>query len=125
MPMLNNDMLTTHHTTPEYMATDHWCVESDVYAFGVMMMHMIAGSRFFMDNRWPSLQSLMECAKPVLSDCTKLQRIMDPWFERGNPPKGASEAADLILSCLEIDPENRPSMREVVASLEGISSIEM
>ncbi|XP_024989960.1 serine/threonine-protein kinase phg2-like [Cynara cardunculus var. scolymus] len=125
MTMLNSDMLISHHTTPEYMATGHWCFKSDVYAFGVMMLHMIAGSSFFMDNRWPSLQSFMECAEPILSDPTKLERIMDPWSERGNPPKGASEAAELILNCLKIDPENRPSMTQVVASLEGINSMDM
>ncbi|KAJ9554632.1 hypothetical protein OSB04_018677 [Centaurea solstitialis] len=125
MTTLESDMLTSHLTTPEYMATGHWCFESDVYALGVLMLHMIVGSRFFMDNQWPPLQSLMESAKSILSDCTKLQESMDPWFENGDPPKGVGEAGELILSCLQIDPQNRPSMIQVVASLERINSMNM
>ena len=62
----------------------------------------------------------MEWARPILADNAKLQRIRDPWLEQGDPPKGAGRAADLILSCLELDPQNRPSMKEVVTSLEVI-----
>nr|XP_043613306.1 probable serine/threonine-protein kinase PBL3 [Erigeron canadensis] len=120
LPVSMSDAVTSHYIPPEYIATGHWSVKSDVYAFGVMLLDMIAGSHFLDGYSDRPQHSLIEWARPVLSDTKKLQRIMDPWLEHGNPPKGASKAAKLILSCLEIDPEIRPSMKKVMTSLEEI-----
>ena len=38
-------------------------------------------------------------------------------------PKAAFQAAQLILKCLEHDPKQRPSMKEVLEGLEAIEAI--
>ncbi|KAK2974588.1 hypothetical protein RJ640_025237 [Escallonia rubra] len=39
--------------------------------------------------------------------------------------RGALEVAELTLKCLEVDPKKRPSMKEVLKTLEIISAIKM
>nr|GEV94122.1 probable serine/threonine-protein kinase PIX13 [Tanacetum cinerariifolium] len=50
---------------------------------------------------------------------------MDPRLNQDYPSKGASKTAELILSCLESDPKKRPSMEDVVLSLQDINAIKM
>ncbi|KAD2804627.1 hypothetical protein E3N88_38004 [Mikania micrantha] len=70
-------------------------------------------------------QNLVEYAKPFLINIKKLQRIIDPRLDQNFPTKGVIRAAELILSCLEPVPKNRPSMKEVVLVLQGISASKM
>ncbi|GJS65712.1 probable serine/threonine-protein kinase PIX13 [Tanacetum coccineum] len=50
---------------------------------------------------------------------------MDLRLNQDYPSKGASKTAELILSCLESDPKKRPSMEDVVLSLQDINAIKM
>ncbi|KAL7587590.1 hypothetical protein Lser_V15G36638 [Lactuca serriola] len=101
---------TTRYNPPEYMATGCWYVKSDVYAFGVTMLDMIAGLGFLDNKQCSSPESLMERATPILSDNYILQEIFEKRLGQGNTPKGAIKVAELILNCLKIAPKNRPSM---------------
>lgn len=114
---------TYGYAAPEYIATGHLYVKSDVYGFGVVLLEMITGLRVLDTNRPGSQHNLVDWARPALPDKRKLRKIIDPRFEHDFPPKGASKAAELILSCIEPDPKNRPSMEEVVVSLQEISAI--
>ncbi|KAI7745193.1 hypothetical protein M8C21_024414 [Ambrosia artemisiifolia] len=115
---------TYGYAAPEYIATGHLYVKSDVYGFGVVLLEMITGLRVVDTNRPGSRHNLVDWARPALPDKRKLQKIIDPRLEGDYPSKGARKTADLILRCLEHDPKNRPSMEEVVMSLQEISAIE-
>ncbi|XP_071733037.1 probable serine/threonine-protein kinase PIX13 [Rutidosis leptorrhynchoides] len=125
LPVVMSYAVTSRYTPPEYMTRSHWYVESDIYAFGVMMLDMISGSYFLNGYPCTSPHSLVVWLRPILTNKTELQRIMDPWLEHGNPPKGVHKVVELILTCLEDDPHKRPSMKQVLASLERIKAIEM
>ncbi|KAJ0781640.1 putative transferase, protein kinase RLK-Pelle-RLCK-VIIa-2 family [Helianthus annuus] len=114
---------TYGYAAPEYIATGHLYVRSDVYGFGVVLLEMITGLRVVDTNRPGSQHNLVDWARPALGDKKKLQKMMDPRLENDYPSKGARKAAELILRCLEHDPKNRPSMEEVVVSLQEISDI--
>lgn len=114
---------TYGYAAPEYIATGHLYVKSDVYGFGVVLLEMITGLRVLDTNRPGSQHNLVDWARPALPDKRKLRKIMDPRLEHDYPSKGATKAAELILSCLEPDPKNRPDMLEVMASLQEISAI--
>jgi serine/threonine protein kinase len=95
-------------------------VKSDVYGFGVVLLEMLTGLRA-MDTRRPADQlNLVDWAKPLLADRRRLARLVDPRLEGQCPSKAA---AQLTLRCLANDPRSRPSMAEVVASLEDIERI--
>ncbi|KAI3745674.1 hypothetical protein L6452_08078 [Arctium lappa] len=114
---------TYGYAAPEYIATGHLYVKSDVYGFGVVLLEMITGLRVLDTNRPSSQHNLVEWAKPQLHDKRKLRKLIDPRLEQDYPSKGAGKASELILGCLEADPKNRPSMEEILTSLEQISAI--
>ncbi|KAG9134927.1 hypothetical protein Leryth_001183 [Lithospermum erythrorhizon] len=111
-------MGTTGYAAPEYVATGHLYVKSDVYAFGVVMVEMLTGLRALDTNR-PSLQhQLVDWIKPQLSEKQKLKRVMDWRLEGRYPSKAAFQIAQLALQCIEIEPRIRPSMKEVMETIE-------
>lgn len=116
---------TYGYAAPEYMATGHLYVKSDVYGFGVVLLEILSGLRVLDLNRPNGEHNLVEWARPFLSDRRKIKRVMDPQLAREYPPKGAFQAAALIIRCLETEPKNRPSMEEVLESLEHINTIKM
>lgn len=97
-------------------------MKSDVYGFGVVLLEMLAGQRALDSNRPSNQHNLVAYAKPLLADRRKLGRLMDPRLEGHYPSKGALQAAQLTLKCLANDPRSRPSMKEVVETLEQIEA---
>ena len=89
------------------------------------MLEMITGLRVLDPNRPTSQINLVDWAKPFLIDIKKLRRIMDPRLEQDYPSKGAIMAGKLIIDCLDLNPNHRPSMEQVVVSLDEINSIKM
>ncbi|KAL3736452.1 hypothetical protein ACJRO7_025406 [Eucalyptus globulus] len=116
-------MGTYGYAAPEYIATGHLYVKSDVFGFGVVLLEMLTGSRVFDRTRPSGQQNLVEWARPLLHDKRKQRKIMDPILKGRYPLKAATQAAKLILKCLEADPKARPSMEEVLATLENINTI--
>ncbi|KAK3155842.1 hypothetical protein QOZ80_2AG0099400 [Eleusine coracana subsp. coracana] len=125
-PTGSNSHITTRvmgtygYAAPEYVATGHLYVKSDVYGFGVVMLEMLSGQRALDPNRPNGQLNLVDWAKPYLADRRKLARLMDPRFEGQYNSKQALEAAQLTLKCLAGEPRSRPSMKEVVETLEHI-----
>uniref|UniRef100_A0A0E0GB01 non-specific serine/threonine protein kinase n=1 Tax=Oryza nivara TaxID=4536 RepID=A0A0E0GB01_ORYNI len=116
-------MGTYGYAAPEYVATGHLYVKSDVYGFGVVLLELLTGLRALDAGRPSGQHHLVDWAKPFLSDRRKLARLMDPRLEGQYSSRGAQRAAQLTLRCLAADHKNRPSMREVVAVLEEIESM--
>ncbi|KZV37887.1 putative serine/threonine-protein kinase Cx32, chloroplastic-like [Dorcoceras hygrometricum] len=113
-------MGTNGYAAPEYVATGHLYVKSDVYGFGVVLVEMLTGLRTLDSNRPNGQEKLVEWIKPHLSDRRKLKNVMDSRLEGKYPSRSALEIAQLSLDCLENEPKNRPSMREIVETLQRI-----
>ncbi|KAJ7966975.1 Protein kinase [Quillaja saponaria] len=118
-------VMGTHgYAAPEYIATGHLYVKSDVYGFGVVLLEMLTGLRALDSNRPAGKQNLVGWAKPSLTGKKKqIRKIMDPRMGEHYPIEGAMEAARLICNCLESDPKYRPSMQEVLDTLVKINDI--
>lgn len=99
-------------------------VKSDVYGFGVVLLEMLTGLRALDTNRPSGEHNLVEWAKHSLTEKRKLKKIMDRRLEEQYPLKAALQAGELILKCLESDPRNRPSMEEVLETLQKINAID-
>ncbi|XP_050231964.1 probable serine/threonine-protein kinase PIX13 [Mercurialis annua] len=115
-------MGTYGYAAPEYVATGHLYVKSDVYGFGVVLVEILTGLHALDTNRPSGRHSLADWIKPYLYDKRKLKSIMDSRLEGRYPFKSAFRIAQLTLNCLESEPKNRPPMKEVVETLERIES---
>lgn len=128
-PSAGNSHVTTRvmgtygYAAPEYIATGHLYVKSDVYGYGVVLLELLTGLRA-LDTKRPSGQhNLVDWMKPMLSHKRKLKSIMDVRMEGQYSSKAATLTAQLIIKCLEGEPKKRPSMKEVVEVLEQVESI--
>ncbi|KZV31033.1 serine/threonine-protein kinase cx32 [Dorcoceras hygrometricum] len=117
-------VMGTHgYAAPEYIATGHLYVKSDVYGFGVVLLEMLTGLRA-LDTRRPREQkNLVEWLKPSLSGRRKALSIMDPKLEGQYSSKAVLHAAQLTLKCLEEEHRKRPAMKDVVEGLEQIAAM--
>ncbi|KAL2531226.1 Protein kinase superfamily protein [Abeliophyllum distichum] len=121
---LQTRVMGTHgYAAPEYIATGHLYVKSDVYGFGVVLLEMLTGLRVIDQERPIDRQDLVVYAKPFLSQKSKLMSIMDAQMEGQYSSKAALQASQLTLRCLESEPRKRPSMKEVVKALKQIVAI--
>ncbi|KAK8529724.1 hypothetical protein V6N12_060497 [Hibiscus sabdariffa] len=115
-------MGTYGYAAPEYVSTGHLYVKSDVYGFGVVLVEILTGLRALDPNRPSGQHTLVDWIKPHLSDRRKLKKVMDQRLEGKYPSKAAYRIAQLVLTCLESEPKNRPSMKEVLEVLEQMES---
>ncbi|KAK6258091.1 hypothetical protein SCA6_012565 [Theobroma cacao] len=123
-------MGTYGYAAPEYIATagivyptGHLYVKSDVYGFGVVLLELMTGLRALDTKRLSGQQNLVDWLRPTLSLKKKVKTIMDVRIEGQYSSKAAILSAELTLKCLEHDPKNRPSMKEVGEALERIESL--
>lgn len=93
---------------------------SDVYSFGVVLLELLTGRRSLERNRPHREQNLVEYARPMLNDHRRLGRIMDTRLEGQYSEIGARKAAALAYQCLSHRPKQRPTMSEVVKTLEPL-----
>ncbi|KAJ6897304.1 hypothetical protein NC651_023237 [Populus alba x Populus x berolinensis] len=115
-------MGTYGYAAPEYVATGHLYVKSDLYGFGVVLVEILTGLRALDPNRPSERQTLVDWIKPYLSDKRKLKSIMDSHLEGRYPSKAAQQIAQLALNCLESEHKHRPHMKQVVETLERIEA---
>ncbi|XP_049381687.1 receptor-like protein kinase FERONIA [Solanum stenotomum] len=111
---------TYGYAAPEYIATGHLYLKSDVYAFGVFLVEMLTGLQVIDSNRPSNQHNLIDWIKPHLSDRRKLKDRIDSRLGGKYPSRAAVQIAQLALSCLGNEPKSRPSMKEIVEKLEQI-----
>ncbi|PKI44823.1 probable serine/threonine-protein kinase PIX13 isoform X1 [Punica granatum] len=115
-------MGTYGYAAPEYVATGHLYIESDVYSYGVVLLELLTGLKAVDRDRPKDKHKLVEWAKPRLQHERKVVSMMDPKLGGKYPPGAALEIGKLALRCLKNGPKLRPSMAEVVKSMEEIEA---
>ncbi|KAF7143162.1 hypothetical protein RHSIM_Rhsim05G0047400 [Rhododendron simsii] len=113
-------MGTSGYAAPEYVATGHFYVKSDVYGFGVVLIEMLTGLRAVDPNRPGGKVNLVDWIKPHLSDRRKLKQVMDSQLQGKYPSKAALQIAQLALTCIGPEQKTRPSMKVVVETLQHL-----
>lgn len=97
-------------------------MKSDVYGFGVVLVEMLTGLRALDTTRPSGEHNLVDWIKPHLADRRKLKAIMDAKLEGRYPSKAAFQIAQLSLRCIGSEHRSRPSMKEVLETLERIEA---
>ncbi|KAG5560741.1 hypothetical protein RHGRI_003920 [Rhododendron griersonianum] len=108
---------TIGYLDPDYFFTNRLTKKSDVYAFGVVLLEVLCG-RPPVDTRLEEEQiSLILWAQMYIRK-GKLDRIIDPSLNGETTPHSLKCFAELASKCLHTQPKERPTMSEVVESLE-------
>ncbi|XP_057774646.1 probable serine/threonine-protein kinase PBL28 isoform X1 [Salvia miltiorrhiza] len=106
---------------PEYTLTGKLTLQSDVYAFGVVLLELLTGRRAVDLNQGPSDQNLVLQVRHILNDKKKLKRVIDPEMGRSSyTMESIAMFANLASRCIRVDSQDRPSMTECVKELQLI-----
>lgn len=115
---------TPGYAAPEYIALGRLTPKSDVYSFGVVLLELLSGKRALGDDSaGVAYDTLVEWARPFLSDNRRMMRIMDTRLGGQYSRKAALSVAALALQCLDLDPKSRPAMSEVLIALEQLQTL--
>ncbi|KAL6571790.1 putative serine/threonine-protein kinase pbl28 [Orobanche hederae] len=106
---------------PEYTLTGKLTLQSDVYAFGVVLLELLTGRRAVDLNQGPNDQNLVIQVRHILNDKTKLKRVIDPEMGRSSyTMESIAMFANLASRCVRVDSQERPSMIECMKELQAI-----
>ncbi|GMY26049.1 probable serine/threonine-protein kinase PBL18 [Fagus crenata] len=111
---------TKGYFAPEYIGTGHLMLKSDIYSFGVVLLEIFSG--YSAVKKYPDVMegNLVQWAKPYLSNKLHIHTVIDKRLGESFPREEAQEFAETILRCLSSNPEDRPTISEVVADLERL-----
>ncbi|KAK7329717.1 hypothetical protein VNO77_23892 [Canavalia gladiata] len=117
-------VMGTHgYGAPEYITTGHLYVKSDVYGFGIVLIEMLTGKRISdIIRNLCKKKPLIDWLKSNLLNERKMRSTMDGNLESKYPSNLALQLAHLTLNCIQYYPELRPSMKQVVQTLEQIEA---
>ncbi|CAD5177665.1 unnamed protein product [Musa acuminata subsp. malaccensis] len=111
---------TRGYAAPEYIATGHLSLKSDIYSLGVVLLELLSGKRALDEDNGSREKILVDWAKPFLNDKRKMLRVMDTRLEGQYSKKEAQTIAALALQCLHADPRIRPNMTHILPALEQL-----
>ncbi|KAF7151470.1 hypothetical protein RHSIM_Rhsim02G0063300 [Rhododendron simsii] len=102
---------------PEYFITQRLTTKSDVYAFGVVLLVVLCGRPAVDRNLSEEQMSLARFAQECIKE-GKLARVIDPSISGQIAPRCLRSFVVLANNCLQQSPKSRPTMAEVLRSLE-------
>ncbi|XP_061343914.1 probable serine/threonine-protein kinase PBL19 isoform X1 [Gastrolobium bilobum] len=109
---------TEGYAAPEYVRTGHLKAQNDIWSFGVVLYEIITGRRALERNLPPVEQKLLEWVTIYPAESSGFSTIMDPRLKNQYSLSAARKIAKLADSCLKKNPEQRPSMSQIVESLK-------
>ncbi|XP_057491412.1 probable receptor-like protein kinase At4g39110 [Actinidia eriantha] len=108
---------TFGYLDPEYFLTRRLTKKSDVYAFGVVMLEVLCGRPSVVSGIDEDQRSLVLWAQQCMKEKT-LDQIIHPILRDQITPKRLMLFAEVAIKCLHSRPNGRPTMADVVVSLE-------
>nr|XP_043615411.1 probable receptor-like protein kinase At5g59700 [Erigeron canadensis] len=107
---------TRGYIDPQYLKCHKISRKSDVYAFGVVLLEVLCGKRPMDGKR--GVSDLAKWIQQHISNRT-LHQIIDRRVLGTVKPECLEYFANTTSTCLQQEPEKRPSMSKVVAQLES------
>ncbi|XP_038883547.1 probable serine/threonine-protein kinase PBL11 [Benincasa hispida] len=120
---ISNNSVGSAYLSMETLERGLLTPKSNVWSFGIVLLELLTGRRN-LDSRYPKEErNLVKWSRPFLTDDGRLSLIMDPQLKGRYPTKAARTVADIAQKCLQKDPSERPTMRNVVEHLKIIQNV--
>ncbi|XP_022981698.1 wall-associated receptor kinase 2-like [Cucurbita maxima] len=110
---------TLGYLDPEYLQTSQLTEKSDVYSFGVVLVELMTGKVPLSFSRSEEERNLSMYFLIALKQ-NRLREILDKNLGSDVEYEQLKEVASLAKRCLKVKGEERPTMKEVAAELEGL-----
>lgn len=110
---------TLGYLDPEYLQTSQLTEKSDVYSFGVVLVELMTGKVPLSFSRSEEERNLSMYFLLALKQ-NRLGEILDKTLGGDVEFEKLKEVASLAKMCLRVKGEERPTMKEVAAELEGL-----
>lgn len=104
---------------PEYYMTQQLTEKSDVYSFGVVMLELISARQPIEKGKYIVREVRMALNKND-EEHYGLREIMDPTIRNATNLIGFGKFLELAMQCVEESAANRPTMSDVVKTIETI-----
>lgn len=110
---------TLGYLDPEYLHTRTFSEKSDVYSFGVVLMELVTGEKALCFDRPQNEENLVIRLKHALK-ANRLDEVIDKRVVNAMNHLEIQKATLLADRCTAVKGEERPTMKEVAAELEGL-----
>ncbi|KAI5681563.1 hypothetical protein M9H77_02791 [Catharanthus roseus] len=111
---------TMGYLDPGYVTPDNLSTKTDVFSFGILLLEIISGRKAIDVGHSPP--SIVDWAIPLIRR-GKILAIYDPRIEPPKDPLIRKQLAVVAAKCVRSCRERRPTMREVVQCLSGLSKL--
>ncbi|KAL3520837.1 hypothetical protein ACH5RR_018986 [Cinchona calisaya] len=108
---------TTGYLDPDYCMTQRLTRKSDVYSYGVVLLVVLSGRRAVSIGSPVEQRSLLSSFRECIEGGA-IERMVDPSLQGKIPSNSLTEFVKCVKNCLQYEPKKRPTMAQVVASLE-------
>eukprot|EP00850_Spirogloea_muscicola_P017906 SM000158S02038 [mRNA] locus=s158:244588:246433:- [translate_table: standard] len=95
---------------------------ADIYAFGVVVLEVLAGRHAFEPDRWEQERNLLPwvTAKLAASDSGELHQVVDSRLQGKYSASGARVLIDLAFRCMAANEADRPAIHYVTETLQAL-----
>ncbi|KAI3995668.1 hypothetical protein MKX01_031441 [Papaver californicum] len=114
---------TFGYLDPEYFGTSLLTDKSDVYSFGVVLIELLTGEKALCFERSEEQRNLAVYFISSL-EVNNFSHLLDSRVFTEGKPEHVRAVAELAKRCLNLKGEDRPTMKQVAAKLEGFVSLE-
>ncbi|KAM7463941.1 hypothetical protein LguiA_032062 [Lonicera macranthoides] len=110
---------TLGYLDPEYFLTSQLTDKSDVYSFGVVLAELLTGKKPLCMERSQEERNLATYFIMSVKE-NRLFQILEPRVVREGTLEQLRTVAELVKRCLNLNGEDRPTMKEVAMELESL-----
>ncbi|KAM7478182.1 hypothetical protein LguiA_026395 [Lonicera macranthoides] len=110
---------TLGYLDPEYFHTSLLTDKSDVYSFGVVLAELLRRKKPLSPERIQEERNLATYFIMALKQ-NRLFQILDPRILEEGTLEQLQAIAELVKRCLNLNGQDKPTMKEVVMELEGL-----
>uniref|UniRef100_A0A0E0NMM5 Protein kinase domain-containing protein n=1 Tax=Oryza rufipogon TaxID=4529 RepID=A0A0E0NMM5_ORYRU len=108
---------TCGYLDPEYLMTCQLTDKSDVYSFGVVMLELLTRKKALYLDGPEEDRSLVSCFTTAMK-VGRHQELLDNQVRNEMSDEMLQEIAHLLMRCISMNGEERPTMKEVAERLE-------